>query len=247
MPDAFPLPIMIRRSARAKHVRLVVKPGGAELVLPEGVSESQGMGFLNRHRAWAERKIQEIQERQQSRMTPVNPDWWMGPEAVVSFQGREVPLVIRQNPRPDSARIRIVRQANGPFEITLPGSTTTSPNEQIRSALFAWVKQWMRAEVHRLAHEFGEAHRLLPRDIRIKRMTSRWGSCGPRNDINLNWLLAFTPPAVLEYVVVHELCHIRHRNHSPEYWRLVSLLLPEWPEQRLWLKSHGGELMRRFA
>jgi predicted metal-dependent hydrolase len=245
MSRDFPLPISLRRSARAKHVRLVVKAGGAELVLPSGVSEAQGLAFLERHRAWAERKIQEIQERLKSPLTP-EVEEWPGAVHTVPFQGRTVPFLVRQNPNPGT-RVRIVRQAEGPFEITLPCSTTMPSSQLIRSALFAWVKQWMRAEAHSLAVRHGEAQRLLPRDIRVKRMTSRWGSCGPRNDINLNWLLAFTPPTVLEYVVVHEICHIRHRNHSPEYWDLVSSLMPDWPAQRLWLKNHGGELMRRFA
>jgi predicted metal-dependent hydrolase len=105
----------------------------------------------------------------------------------------------------------------------------------------------MRAEVHRLAQHHGQVLGLLPREIRIKRMQTRWGSCGPRNDINLNWLLAFTPPSVLEYVVVHELCHIRHRNHSRDYWDLVSRHLPNWSQERRWLKAQGGELLRRFA
>ena len=78
-------------------------------------------------------------------------------------------------------------------------------------------------------------------------MKSRWGSCGPRNDINLNWLLAFAPPAVLEYVVVHELCHIRHRDHSARFWALVAQHLPGWAHERQWLKRQGGELLRRFG
>lgn len=245
MSGDFPLPISLRRSARAKHVRLVVKAGGAELVLTSGVSEAQGLAFLERHRAWAERKIQEIQERLQSRLTP-EVEEWPGAVPTVPFQGRTVPLLIRQNPN-TGTRVRIVRQAEGPFEITLPRSTSLPSNQLIRSALFAWVKQWMRAEAHSLSLRHGQSQQLLPRDIRVKRMTSRWGSCGPRNDINLNWLLAFTPPTVLEYVVVHEICHIRHRNHSPEYWDLVSRLMPDWPAQRIWLKNHGGELMRQFA
>lgn len=245
MSGDFPLPISLRTSARAKHVRLVVKAGGAELVLPSGVGEAQGLAFLERHRAWAERKIQEIQERLQSRLTP-EVEEWPGALPTVPFQGRTVPLLIRQNPNPGT-RVRIVRQAEGPFEITLPRSTSLPSNQLIRSALFAWVKQWMRAEAHSLSLRHGQSQQLLPRDIRVKRMTSRWGSCGPRNDINLNWLLAFTPPTVLEYVVVHEICHIRHRNHSPEYWDLVSRLMPDWPAQRIWLKNHGGELIRQFA
>jgi predicted metal-dependent hydrolase len=78
-------------------------------------------------------------------------------------------------------------------------------------------------------------------------MKTRWGSCGPRNDININWLLAFAPETVLEYVVVHELCHIRERNHSMAFWSLVAKHLSNYAQERRWLHAHGAGLMHRFS
>jgi predicted metal-dependent hydrolase len=78
-------------------------------------------------------------------------------------------------------------------------------------------------------------------------MTTRWGSCGPKGDININWLLALAPESVLEYVVVHEICHLRERNHSAAFWALVAQHLPHYAKERAWVKAHGGALMRRFA
>lgn len=235
--------VSIRRSQRAKHVRLVIKPAGIELVVPPHVNEAQALGFLHQHREWAERKLTEIQGRADSghRPPPVQP---LESGSMLPFQGRDVPLIVGQH---TGNRLKIKKLSDGPFEVLLPEISDLPADLQIRSALFVWVKQWMRAEVHRLAQHHGQALGLLPREIRIKRMQTRWGSCGPRNDINLNWLLAFTPPSVLEYVVVHELCHIRHRNHSRDYWDLVSRHLPNWSQERRWLKAQGGELLRRFA
>jgi len=234
--------VLIRRSQRAKHVRLVIKPAGIELVLPVHVSESQALGFLQQHRAWAERKLTEIRGRvSKVESLPPTP---LESGAKVPFRGGDVPLVVGYHA---GSRTNIKKVSDGPFEILLPETSQIPEDVQIRSALYAWVRQWMRAEAHRLAQHYGQLLGLLPREIRIKRMTTRWGSCGPRNDINLNWLLAFTPPTVLEYVVVHELCHIRHRNHSQDYWDLVARHLPNWSQERRWLKTHGGELLRRFA
>jgi predicted metal-dependent hydrolase len=80
--------------------------------------------------------------------------------------------------------------------------------------------------------------------LRIKTQKSRWGSCGPNNDINLNWLLMLAPAAALEYVVVHELCHIKHKNHSAAFWQLVAEHLPNYQQQRHWLKQHGARVMQ---
>jgi predicted metal-dependent hydrolase len=87
-------------------------------------------------------------------------------------------------------------------------------------------------------------HQLYPRSLCIKTQKTRWGSCGPNNDINLNWLLMLAPPVVLEYVVVHELCHIQHKNHSKDFWLLVAKHMPDYLTHRRWLKANGASLMR---
>ena len=234
-------PLAIRLSQRARQVRLVVKPTGLELVVPLAVSEAQALRFYQQHRDWAERKLTEVQGR--ALLQPPETNALLVTGGTIPFQGRDTPLRVTRHA---GDRISITQSAAGVFEIALP-SVVVAEEAQVRSALFAWVKRWMGQEAARLAHLHGEPSGLLPRAIRIKRMQTRWGSCGPRNDINLNWILAFTPPAVLEYVVVHELCHIRHRNHSAEYWSLVAQHLPAWPQERHWLKQQGGALLRRFA
>ena len=85
---------------------------------------------------------------------------------------------------------------------------------------------------------------LYPRFIKIKTQKSRWGSCGIHNDINLNWLLILAPPQVMEYVVIHELCHIKERNHSQKFWLLVKSHLADYQIQRNWLKKEGRRLMQ---
>lgn len=86
-------------------------------------------------------------------------------------------------------------------------------------------------------------YRLVPRSVKIKTLSSRWGSCGIHDDIHINWVLILAPAHVLEYVVVHELCHLRYRNHSAEFWQLVAEHLPDYQESRQWLKDHGRSLM----
>ena len=80
--------------------------------------------------------------------------------------------------------------------------------------------------------------------IRIKDQKTLWGSCSSRKNLNFNWRLVMAPGEVLDYVVVHELCHLKHMNHSAEFWDCVEEILPEYREHRRWLKVHGGELSR---
>ena len=77
------------------------------------------------------------------------------------------------------------------------------------------------------------------RELRVKEQKRLWGSCSSRGTVNLNWRLILAPEAVFEYVVVHELCHLRVRNHQCEFWRLVGAVLPGFEAQRRWLRANG--------
>lgn len=79
--------------------------------------------------------------------------------------------------------------------------------------------------------------------IEIRDQRSRWGSCSTRGTLSFNWRLVLAPFEVLDYVVVHELCHLREANHSPRFWKLVEGRRPDWREHRNWLHEHGPELL----
>ena len=79
--------------------------------------------------------------------------------------------------------------------------------------------------------------------IEIRGQRTRWGSCSSRGTLSFNWRLALAPPSVLDYVVVHELCHLREPNHSPRFWALVADRRPGWRVERDWLREHGAELL----
>lgn len=81
--------------------------------------------------------------------------------------------------------------------------------------------------------------------ITIRCQKTRWGSCSSKGNLNFNCLLMLTPPEVIDYVVVHELCHRKEMNHSPRFWAEVEKILPDYRKQRLWLKKNGGRVMGR--
>ena len=82
--------------------------------------------------------------------------------------------------------------------------------------------------------------------IAVRAQHTRWGSCSGKGNLNFNCLLALVPAEVLDYVVVHELCHRKQLNHSPKFWAEVDRVLPYWKRQRKWLKGHGRELIARL-
>ena len=78
--------------------------------------------------------------------------------------------------------------------------------------------------------------------ITIRDQKSRWGSCSSRGTLSFNYRLIFAPPKVLDYVVVHELCHLTHMDHSKNFWNMVASIMPEYKTYQNWLKEHGMEL-----
>ena len=83
--------------------------------------------------------------------------------------------------------------------------------------------------------------------ITIRNQRTRWGSCSSKGNLNFNCLLMLTPPEVIDYVVVHELCHRKEMNHSQLFWNEVARVLPGYAEQEKWLKTHGSEIMKRMT
>jgi len=101
------------------------------------------------------------------------------------------------------------------------------------------ARELVRMLIDEEAHELGvEVARVAIRDQR-----TRWGSCSATGTLSFNWRLVLAPFEVFDYVVVHELCHLREANHSRRFWRLVESRRPDWRERRDWLNEHGPELL----
>lgn len=90
---------------------------------------------------------------------------------------------------------------------------------------------------------FAQRESLAYKQVRIGDAKTRWGSCGPTGNLNFSWRLILAPPSVLDYVVVHELAHLKHRNHSAAFWAEVERMLPDWKKERTWLRKHGFKLL----
>ena len=101
--------------------------------------------------------------------------------------------------------------------------------------------QWIPERVARYAGQMGVSYGRIT--IRCQR--SRWGSCSSKGNLNFNYLLLLAPPEVLDYVVVHELCHRKEMNHSPGFWAEVERVMPDYRIQKQWLKDNGTQLMGR--
>ena len=79
-------------------------------------------------------------------------------------------------------------------------------------------------------------------DVKVKEMGYRWASCGKNGALNFHWKCMMAPPKIIDYIVVHELCHLHHRNHSDAFWNEVDKVMPDYRERKEWLRAHGASL-----
>jgi predicted metal-dependent hydrolase len=110
-------------------------------------------------------------------------------------------------------------------------------------SLLGWYREQARVEIARAVEREAEPLEVTYTRLTIRDQQTRWGSCSRGGTLSFNWRLIVAPPAVLTYVVVHELCHLLRHDHSPEFWELVAHARPTYAEERAWLSEHGTELL----
>lgn len=222
----------VRRSARAARKRIEVTPAGVQVIVPEGASPEEVERFVQRKRRWLHDKTEEIREEVERLRGDTPQGFHSG--AKVLFRGRYLKLRVSTA---DAERPSLSYRTA--FEVALPRDVPRSEHEAIvRGLVERWLEERLAEDAWQVVRRRGTPHGLEPRGIRIKDQRTLWGSCGRDQVIRLDRKLARVPKPVFEYVMVHELCHLEHKDHSPAFWSLVKQVLPDYPERRLWLEDH---------
>jgi predicted metal-dependent hydrolase len=215
-----PLPHTVRRSTRARRVRVVVEPDGAVVVvLPPRARERDAEAALRELRPWIERKRAEAVARG-ARMAR--------PEGTVPYLGELLEL------REEPARTRAHRRGDALLVPAEPAAQAAAIERWYRARAREEVRPRLDASVAALGRSYA---RLTVRDQR-----TRWGSCSSAGAMSFNWRLLLAPPEVLDYVVWHEACHLVHMDHSPRFWALLEAHRPGYRVEQRWLRANGGAL-----
>jgi hypothetical protein len=204
----------VRISRRARRMAIRVFPGGrVEVVVPAGAGLPAVERFVARHRQWAERRAHELRQ-----VAPVAAD--RQPAKIrLELLDREWTVEYVTGPRR-----RVTEHEGAALQVQVP----TVNERQVAQTLIPWLTRLASDELslrlRPLAHELGIDYARMS----VRRQRTRWGSCSTRGTISLNVCLLFQRPAVVRYLMVHELCHRRHMNHSRRFWALVESLEPDW-------------------
>ncbi len=220
------VPLHLVRNRHARRYILRLSPdGSARLTIPRGGSAAEGRRFAERHVGWLEKQLlRQASERNRPR------DWRVGTE--VLFRGE---------------RVRLEGNVDGEGRIIRLGSEMLCLSESIGD-LRPTVERHMRGlaerELPARVMELAALHRLPVQRVIVRNQRSRWGSCSRRGTISLNWRLVQVPVAVRDYLILHELAHVKEMNHSHRFWRLVARLCADFAAGERWLKQHSALLRR---
>lgn len=228
----------LRRTATASERRITVTPGHVEVLALTTDDDAAIDDFLNRKRQWLFNTLRELETKTAKRA--VVPRFMTGSK--IPYRGRMARLTVRRH---DGAHVEIDYR-NG-FLVDLPSWVRDEDSDGIvATEIKLWLKRRVRRDVMEIASAYRKRLDLKPRAIRVADMKTGWGACGPSGTILINWTLVFAPKAVLEYVVVHELAHLKVRSHGPDFWAHLATLLPDYERAKGWLDVHQGALDAAF-
>jgi predicted metal-dependent hydrolase len=213
------IPYTIRRSARARRVRVNVHAHtGVEVVLPARAPERAAAAAVSELLPWIQRRLDEARDVR----------------ARIAARGGTVPYL--------STPLELVPQA-GRTRAHRVGERLLVPAGDARPAIERFYRRAARAEI---APRLDRATALAGTGyagLSIRAQRTRWASCSADGRMSFNWRLLLAPERVLEYVVWHEVCHLEILDHSPGFWALVERRWPSWREDRDWLSRHGATLV----
>ncbi len=218
----------VRRSARAKHMRITVSPhDGLVVTFPARIRQYINPDdFIREKQDWVLRHL--------ARVGLEGPPRPLQDGAPLFYRGSQLELSIIR----DGVKAPRFSARDGNVRAVLPRDF----DGDLRTELRAWYRrrasEVIRREVEIQAERIGVRYR----GIAVRDQKTKWGSCSRRGTLSFNWRLILFPPAVLRYVVVHELCHLRHFNHSPAFWSLVERHVPEYRKHVEWLRENGPRL-----
>ena len=156
-----------------------------------------------------------------------------------------VPLYVSDN----EIEKMVISKSKWIDEHMLKVQSTIDERSKLEKITFEQVKELADQAVEYIPKRvkyYAEKENFVYNKITIKNLVSRWGSCSTKGNLNFNFLLMLTPDYVIDYIVVHELCHLREMNHSEKFWAEVEKIMPDYQRAELWLKQNGGNLISRM-
>ena len=216
--------IHIIRTNRQKTLAVTIKQGGVSVFVPQRTSMTEIEDVIARKSGWINKKLL----LQSDLSIAKSHDYVEGEHFKFRGETRTLKLI-------SGERKRIVLDANHIclYSNAVPSSLT------IRNRLTKWYREQAQLYLARRTRYFSALLLVRPLRVNVRTYRARWGCCSTNKEITYNWLIIMAPENIIDYLIVHELCHIKEHNHSRAFWKHVENILPDYKESRAWLDSNG--------
>lgn len=217
--------VHVIKTNRRKTMSLKVARQGVTIRMPSRLPVSFAQDFIDQKSSWIKAKLYQHAQH------PVFERQFVNGETVL-FLGQSYSLQFKN--------------AQSKPQISIVGNTIICharldkiTKTAIRAAFIGWYKQQAQSYLTERSNKISQQTDLHAHSITVKTYRARWGSCTLSGHIQYNWKLLMAPPDVIDYVIIHELCHTKHHNHSATFWHLVETYMPDYRSARNWLKING--------
>jgi len=225
--DGFTVEII--RSSKRKTSAIKIQKGLVYVMVPNGLSLVEIKSLVNNKSRWI---IEKLTYQQKLLAFPVKA---FKAGELYSYLGAEYALTIIVGSTP------MIKIDRGQLIVSVRHQSIET-TAIIKALLINWYKQQAAISLKLKTQRLAEIVNVQPTSVTIKTYKARWGSCSLSGAIQFNWKLVMAPNSVVDYVVVHELCHLLHHNHSPAFWATVEKFCPDYRKHSAWLKTHGAWL-----
>ncbi len=214
------------RTTRVKSARLQVEDGSVSIAVPIALPQERIQRILLDKNRWIKEKLHLHQQAQ-----PVRTRELVSGEAL-PYLGRNYRLKL------ETGSLEPVKLKHGRLVVRLPRAMQA--NHMVREMLLHWYRLQAEIRFTEKVKRYAPLVGVDPASVGVRTFKSRWGSCNVKGDILFHWKVIMAPHRIADYVVVHELCHLKHHDHSPAFWQSVARLVPDYLECKEWLKEVGA-------
>ncbi len=229
--------VRIVRRAYKRSLSLTLQVNGKiRVTAPKGVSGVDIRKFVLSHERWIANHLSKYQAIRETYPPKKYVEGELFPLLGQDLKLHFVPTF--------GAMVRVeARQHEGALVVSIPSTQWARfrPNEEhpeLKAAVRDFYKRFAKEYLSMRLKHYAQLMQLYPSSVSFRSQKTRWGSCSSRGRISLNWRLVIAPSRAIDYVVIHELSHLKHYNHSEAFWKLVATQEPGYREQRRWLQEH---------
>ncbi len=205
----------------------VEPPDSVTVIAPIGITKEQILEKVKGKASWI---IQQIYSYRHMNYQAIRREFVNGESFM--YLGRNYALQIELNISAQKPEIKLFR---GKFIVT----TKDKNEDMIKEAMELWYRNRAKEIVTQRVKYYQKSFNLKPTAIKIKEQKKRWGSCTSKNDLLFNWRCIMAKSNALDYIIVHEMCHMYHKDHSKAFWELMVSVLPDYETRKEWLKNYG--------